>query len=236
MYEDSQHQRLREAGCHGVLTAAVFFAYKNNGAQLTAFARWVTSNRIDRMSPAGTTRGLGYHYHLGQTHAVDAASLVEVFESILRARSRDVFVSMEFGDHTKHVYKAIEKAIAEVNAKHSLAQLDLSLKPIRIDRVDKGHSYTINDEILSVIDGSGLLIADLTQGNKNVYHEVGFMMGLNKGRGGDQDNFILIADQNELKGDSSIGFNLRQWQQLRFTSDLELVGMLISAFEKYYKL
>lgn len=236
MYEDSQHKKLREAGCHGVLTAAVFFAYKNNGAQLPAFARWVTSNRIDRLTPAGTTRGLGYHYHLGQTQAVDAASLVEVFESILRARSRDVFVSMEFGDHTNHVYKAIEKAIAEVNAKHSLAQLDLALKPIRIDRVIKGHSYTINDEILSVIDGSGLLIADLTQGNKNVYHEVGFMMGLNKGRGGDQDNFILIADQNELKGDNSIGFNLRPWQQLRFTSDLELVGMLIGAFEKYYRL
>lgn len=236
MYEDAQQQKLREAGCHGVLTAAVFFAYKNNGAQLPAFARWVTSNRIDRLTPAGTTRGLGYHYHLGQTQAVDAASLVEVFESILRARSRDVFVSMEFGAHTNYVYKAIEKAIAEVNDKHSLVQLDLALKPIRIDRVIKGHSYTINDEILSVIDGSGLLIADLTQGNKNVYHEVGFMMGLNKGRGGDQDNFILIADQNELKGDNSIGFNLRPWQQLRFTSDLELVGMLISAFENYYRL
>jgi hypothetical protein len=52
---------------------------------------------------------------------------------------------------------------------------------------------------LSVIDGSGLLIADLTQGNKNVYLEVGYMMGLNKARGGEQDNFILIADQNKLE-------------------------------------
>lgn len=236
MYEGDHHKQLREAGCHGVLTAALHFAYKNGGAQLSAFARWVTSNRIDRLTPSGTTRGLGYHYHLGLTQAVDAASLVEVFESILKARSREVFVSMEFGTHTDAIYKAIEKAIAKLNDKHKLKQLGLALKPIRIDRVIKGHSYTINDEILNVIDGSGLLIADLTQGNKNVYHEVGYMMGLNKGRGGAQDNFILIADQARLAGDSAIGFNLRAWQQLRFTDTSTLEDTLIGAMEEFYKL
>lgn len=194
------------------------------------------NNRIDRLKPTGTSRGLGYHYHLGQTQAVDASSLVEVFESILTARSREVFVSMEFGVHTDAVYKAIEEAIGKVNEKHKLAALDLALRPIRIDRVSKGHSYTIDSEILSVIDGSGLLIADLTQGNKNVYHEVGFMMGLNKGRGGEQNNFILIADQSKLSGDKDIGFNLRAWQQLRFPDTLELVKMLIDALEQFYKL
>lgn len=236
MYEGDHHKQLREAGCHGVLTAAVHFAYKNGGAQLPAFARWVTSNRIDRLTPSGTTRGLGYHYHLGQTQAVDAASLVEVFESILKARSREVFVSMEFGAHTDAVYNAIEKAIANLNEKHKLKHLGLALKPVRIDRVIKGHSYTINDEILNFIDGSGLLIADLTQGNKNVYHEVGYMMGLNKGRGGAQDNFILIADQAKLAGDSAIGFNLRAWQQLRFTDTSSLEDDLIGAMEEFYNL
>ena len=236
MYEEPRHANLREAGCHGVLTAAVHFAFKNDGAQLPAFARWVTSNRIDKLSPSTTTRGLGYHYHLGKTQAVDAASLVEVFESILEARRREVFVSMEFGTHTDAVYKAIEEAIAKLNEKHALKKLDLELKPIRIDRVVKGHSYTIDSEILSVIDGSGLLIADLTQGNKNVYHEVGFMMGLNKGRGGAQDNFILIADKNKLAGDSAIGFNLRAWQQLRFNDTLELVASLVDAMEVFFHL
>lgn len=236
MYEDPGHERLRESGCHGVLTAAVFFAYKNAGAQLPAFSRWITSNRIDRLTPGAANRGLGYHYHLGQTQAVDAASLVEVFESILKARSRDVFVSMDFGTHSEHVYKAIEKAIQDVNTKHSLARVDLALKPIRIDRVIKGHSYTIDDEILNVIDGSGLLIADLSQGNKNVYHEVGFMMGLNKGRGGEQDNFILLVDNNKLKDDKDIAFNLRPWQQLRFGNDLDLVRLLTESFEKHYGL
>ncbi|PWV59027.1 hypothetical protein [Plasticicumulans acidivorans] len=107
------------SACHGVLTAFVYFALKNDGGQLPAFTRWIESNRIDRLAPA-TTRGLGYHDHLGRTQAVDAASLVEVFESVLSARSREVFVSMQFGTPAgeEPVYKAIKEAIDAVNTKH----------------------------------------------------------------------------------------------------------------------
>lgn len=226
---------MRESGCHGVLVAFAYFALKNQGKQLSAFARWITNNRIDRLAPATTTRGLGYHYHLGRTQAVDAASLVEVFESVLSARHREVFVSMEFGTHTDAVYKAIDAAIAQVNKDHALQQAGLALKPIRIDRENKGHSYTIADEILQVIDGCGVLIADLTQSNKNVYHEVGFLMGLNQGRGEPHENFILIADANEVE-DNTIGFNLRAWQQVRFTDTLDLTRKLADSLERHFDL
>lgn len=235
VYEEPHRNRLRESGCHGVLVAFAFFALKNAGKQLPAFARWVMSNRIDRLAPATTTRGLGYHYHLGRTQAVDAASLVEVFESVLSARRREVFVSMEFGTHTDAVYQAIETAIAQVNEDHALQQADLALKPIRIDRENKGHSYTIADEILKIMDGCGLLIADLTQSNKNVYHEVGFLMGLNQGRGEPHENFILIADATKVE-DKTIGFNLRAWQQIRFGDTLQLTKMLVSSLEQHFEL
>ena len=230
-----ERPKLAENGCHGVLIAFLYFALYNEGRQLTAFSRWVTSNRIDHLTPVTTTQGLGYHYHLGRNQAVDAASLVEVFASILEARRREVFVSMEFGTHTDHVYKTIEKVITQINQKHNLSAVGLFLKPIRIDQVNKGHSYTINDEILSVIDGSGLLIADLTQGNKNVYHEVGYMMGLNQGKTGLQENFILIADSSLVK-DADIGFNLRPWQQCRFANTLELEEKLTKSLETFYEL
>ena len=228
---------MREAACHGVLTAYVYFALKNGGRQLSAFARWIESNRIDRLSPATTTRGLGYHYHLGRTQAVDAASLVDVFESVLSARSREVFVSMQFGTPPgeEPVYKAIEEAIAAVNAKHGL-QADLALSPVRIDHVNKGHSYTIGDEILKVVNGCGLLIADLTEGNKNVYHEIGFLMGLNQGRIAPQDNFILLADKRRIQSDAAIGFNLRHWQQIRFDGELQLRDQLIESLEQHFDL
>lgn len=236
VYEEPHCNRLRETGCHGVLVAFAFFALKNTGKQLAAFARWIMSNRIDRLAPATTTRGLGYHYHLGRTQAVDAASLVEVFESVLSARRREVFVSMQFGTPPgeEPVYKAIKKAIDEVNLNHGL-QADLALSPIRIDHINKGHSYTIADEILKVVDGCGLLIADLTQSNKNVYHEVGFLMGLNQGRGEPHENFILIADANQVQ-DSSIGFNLRAWQQIRFNGTLDLTEKLVDSLEQHFDL
>lgn len=235
VYEEPHRTHLRESGCHGVLVAFAYFALKNNGKQLPAFVRWIISNRIDRLAPATTTRGLGYHYHLGRTQAVDAASLVEVFESVLSARSREVFVSMEFGAHTDAVYKAIEAAIAQVNTDHALQQAGLALKPIRIDRENKGHSYTIADEILQVINGCGLLIADLTQSNKNVYHEVGFLMGLNQGRGEPHDNFVLLADATKVQ-DNTIGFNLRPWQQVRFNGDLDLIEKLVDSLERHFDL
>ncbi len=235
IYEESHLNRLQESGCHGVLIAFAYFAIKNDGKQLPAFARWVIGNRIDRLAPATTTRSLGYHYHLGRTQAVDAASLVEVFESVLTSRRREVFVSMEFGTHTDAVYAAIEAAIAQVNKSHYLQQAGLALKTVRIDRVNKGHSYTITDEILQIIDGCGLLIADLTQSNKNVYHEVGFLMGLNQGRREPHENFVLIADGNKIK-DEAIGFNLRPWQQIRFNDTLELTKRLVNSLEHHFEL
>lgn len=236
-YEATGGQPLRGSACHGVLTAFVYFALKNDERQLPAFTRWIESNRIDRLAPATTTRGLGYHYHLGRTQAVDAASLVEVFESVLSARSREVFVSMQFGTPAgeEPVYKAIKEAIDAVNTKHGL-QADLALTPVRIDHVNKGHSYTIADDILKVVNGCGLLIADLTQGNKNVYHEVGFLMELNQGRTAEQNNFILLADNKQIQSDAAIGFNLRHWQQVRFDDTLDLKTKLVAALEAHFRL
>ncbi len=234
-YSASCGQALRDLACHGVLTAFVYFALVNEGRQLPAFARWIDSNRIDRLSPKTTTRGLGYHYHLGQTQAVDAASLVDVFESVLKSRSRQIFISMAFREETQETFKAIKKTIKQINEKH---QLDILLREIRIDQFNKGHSYTIDDEILKVIEGSGLLIADLTFGNRNVYHEIGYLMGLNRGKGLLHDNFILIADKN-CRGDeleSDIGFNLKSWQQLRFKSTTQLELDLTESIELFYGL
>ncbi|APF89058.1 hypothetical protein [Ralstonia pseudosolanacearum] len=51
-----------ESICHGVLTAFIYFALRNEGWQLLLFTRWIESNRLDRLSPATTTCGRGYHY------------------------------------------------------------------------------------------------------------------------------------------------------------------------------
>ena len=229
-----ERPKLMENACHGVLVSFLYFALYNDGRQLTAFAHWVTSNHIDHL-PVPTTQSLGYHSHLGRIQAVDATSLVSVFESVLTARSRKIFISMAFRGKTKETYETIKKTVRQINEKH---KLDISLREIRIDQWNKGHSYTIDDEILKVIEGSGLLIADLTFGNRNVYHEIGYLMGLNRGKGLEQDNFIFIADKG-TRGDkleSDIGFNLKDWQQLRFGSTRQLEEGLTKSLEIYYHL
>jgi hypothetical protein len=71
--------------------------------------------------------------------------------------------------------------------------------------------------------------------NKNVYHEIGFLMGLNQGRGEPHENFILIADATKVE-DKTIGFNLRAWQQIRFNDTLDLTQKLVNSLVQHFQL
>ena len=229
------HPRLAANACHGLLVSHLYFAMSDAGKRLESFSRWILQNHIHHLAPDVESIGVGYSHHFRPSQAVDPASLVSVFESVVEARGRTIFVAMAFDAATDWTFEAIERTISQINAEY---QLDIALEAIRIDRVNEGHSFTINDRILKVIEDSGLLIADLTLGNRNVYHEVGYLMGLNQGRGREQDNFILIGDRSrgdeELERD--IGFNLKPWQQLRFQSTTELEQRLHDALVTYYKL
>jgi hypothetical protein len=219
-----------------MLTAFVCFAPKNDGRQRPAFTRWIESNRIDRPAAFTTARAPGQHDHLGRTQAADAASLVEVFESVPCARSREVLVAMRSDTPAGEgpVCKAIKEAIDAVNTKHGL-EADLALTPVRIDHVDKGHSGTIADEILKVVDGCGPLIADLTQGNKSADHEVGFLIGLNQGRAAAQDNSTRLAANKRIHSDATIGLNLRHWQRVHLDDTLEFNTKLVAALEARFR-
>ena len=59
------------------------------------------------------------------------------------------------------------------------------------------------------------MIADLTAGNKNVYHEIGFLMGLNQGRGIPHENFLLLHNGSIGNTANDVGFNLKDFKQLR---------------------
>ena len=81
------------------------------------------------------------------------------------------------------------------------------------------------------------MLADLTHGNKNVYHELGYLMGLNTGHGLPQDNFILLVrNRSEEDIKKSIGFNISHLQQLRFNEMTELEARLQPIIEKHYNL
>jgi hypothetical protein len=83
-----------------------------------------------------------------------------------RAKSSQGFVAMWFGEEVGAIYDdAIDPAIAQAG-----------YKPMRIDR--KEDVVKIDDEILSEIRRSALVVADFTGHRGGVYFEAGFAMGL----------------------------------------------------------
>ena len=186
--------RLERAEAAGLFTAFLYYAVRSDDGSYARFTSWV------------------FNTHQYEHESIHAADLIKIFDKVMTSRRRQLFISMWFADKTRPNWEAIKAAVDELNAAHPI---DIRLREIRIDQFDTGYSYEITHEILQLIEDSGLLIADLTGGNKNVHHEVGYLMGLNRGRGRPHDNFLLL--HNAQMGDPAvdIGFNLAGIKQLR---------------------
>jgi hypothetical protein len=197
--ESYADKRLSESSSAGLFSAFVYFALTDAHSTAAAsryrqFESWVLGN------------------HQYELQRINAADLIRIFEKVAQARGRQIFVSMQFSANFMPNYKAIQAAVNDLNTQH---RLDIQLRPIRIDQFDTGFSYEINDEILRLIEESGLLIADLTGGNKNVYHEIGYLMGLNQGKGLKHENFLLLHNSGIGDAKADVGFNLTAIKQLR---------------------
>ena len=205
------HTELQGKTCIGIVVCAIYLQIANENLNL--FVNWLVENKMTTFNE------------------IEPNSLIEIYEKIRESKAKQIFVSMQFDEESRARYEAIKEAVQEINRRYNL---EIKLREIRIDKFNQGNSYKIDDQILKLIDDSGLLIADLTSKNINVYHELGFLMGLNQGKGKGQENFILLED-NKLDN-SNVGFNIRAFQQLRFNDTLELKNKLIESLEQYYKL
>lgn len=184
---------LTSSTSQGLFSAFLYFQLQESSLK-RQFIQWVLKN------------------HLYELKTIHASDLIRIFEKVAQSQKRQIFVSMQFAPNTKPNYEAIKGAVDDLNAIH---KLDIKLREIRIDQFDTGFSYEINAEILSLIEESGFLIADLTAGNKNVYHEIGFLMGLNQGRGIPHKNFLLLHNGSIGNAANDVGFNLKDFKQLR---------------------
>ena len=208
-----------------MLCVMVYYALLNRH-QLEAFVSWAKKNGINKLKESGEFNK-------------DAANdLVEMFEQIYQTKKNNIFISMKFNDdQSELIYIKIEEAIEKFNNKHG--DLLLNPHPIRIDRNVEKSAFSIPDRILDAITSSGLLIADLSSANINVYHEVGFAMGLAKSKDL-MPNIILLYKENTRFNtensdvDKFIGFNLRSLSQLRFSNYDQIVDELVKRLEAHY--
>jgi hypothetical protein len=82
----------------------------------------------------------------------------------------------------------------------------------------------------------GLLLADLTFCNPNVYHEIGFMDGKAKGAGAELPDVLMFLDESVPTDAQAVGFNLRDSSQIRFTQIADFKTKLRTNLEQHFKL
>ena len=152
-----------------------------------------------------------------------------MFDKVYTTKKSEVFISMQFNDsQSELIYEKIVRAIEAFNKESSR---DIQIRPLRIDKYVKGETYTITDEILNAIESCSLVIADLSSGNKNVYHEIGYAMALAKVKDVSPSVLLLLKENTDKLGadediDKFVGFNIRGFTQVRFRDYEELVNML----------
>ena len=202
-------------GNSSLLAALVYYGIISPTKQ-RFFINWVDKNGINRIGPDNAPNNTG-------------ESLVKMFEQVYQCKSSRVFISMQFEDpQSELIYEKILRAIDAFNIESSR---DIKVVPLRIDKHITGGTYTITEEILAAIESSSLVIADLSSGNKNVYHEVGYAMALARVKEAIPSVILLLKeDTNLLKPGESIdkfvGFNLRGFTQLRFAKYDDLASLL----------
>lgn len=214
-----------EYGNIAFLCAMVYYALLDKN-KLKSFVNWAMQNGITKITePDDLSKD-------------SSNNLVVMFEQIHQAKANEIFISMQFGDsQSELIYEKIVRAIEKFNVKHKT--ITLNARPIRVDRTVESSTFSIQDKILNAIQSCSLIIADLSSANINVYHEIGYAMGVAQSHNM-IPNIILLykedTDHNKERKDVDkfVGFNLRNLSQLRFKDYSQLVDGLVERLEKHY--
>lgn len=117
-----------------------------------------------------------------------------------------------------------------------LQTIDLEI-PVRIDKQIVGFSYDIVEELLEQIKNAGLLIADLTDQNANVYYEAGYAQGLLKAKLGNTAEILYLLSNPEKPDEpfSAAKFDVQHYKMIPYRNDGNGVSNLKADLEKELK-
>jgi hypothetical protein len=164
----------------------------------------------------------------------DPASIIKVFDNMFEIRRKQIFVAMPFMDSLEFVFEVIVNTVAKINRENE--GLDLP-EPVRIDKQIVGFSYDIVEEILLKIESAGLLIADLTNQNANVYYEAGFAQGLIRAKLGDSANILYLISNPQEPNEpfAEAKFDIEHYKIIPYKNDGNSVSKLEQELESELK-
>ena len=131
------------------------------------------------------------------------------------------------------VYEAIREVVEKINRENGTELLP----PVRIDKQIVGFSYDIVNEMLDQIQNAGLLIADLTEENANVYYEAGFAQGLLRAKLGNTAEILYLVS-NPKKPDEPFDkakFDVMHYKMIPYKNDGNGVKKIKEDLEKELK-
>ena len=169
------------------------------------FLRWVKENCI------------------AEAPNIHMADLIEIFDKVYENMPKSVFMSMQFCRETEDTYQTV-KDVRETLKRENNIDFEL----IKVDEHTDGYSDEIYHRIIDGIKKSSLVIADLSYGNKNVHHEIGYAQGLNK------KVLLLYQTRNGVDSKTEIGSNISMHDQLRFVNQTELRPALLKKIRHFF--
>ena len=164
--------------------------------------------------------------------------VMSLFNEQMAQKKRTIFVSMPFHRYAcDYHYQVIEEVVKEINSENKEELGNVLLECHKVDRNETGKTFEINQKVADSIAECGLLIADLTYSNVNVFHEVGMLMGRAFAQQGHTNEFdmILLCDESESSV-NEVEYNLHSLQMVCFKQPSELHEKLKERLLSFYKL
>ena len=158
-----------------------------------------------------------------EAKGIHMADLISIFDKVYDNMPKKVFMSMQFGDETADTYqtvKDVQKILKDEN------KIDFEI--IKVDEHSDGYSDDIYKRIVKGIRESALVIADLSYGNKNVHHEIGYAQALNK------PVLLLYHTRDGVDPKQEIGSNITMYDQLRYKNQTDLRPRLLQKIKDFY--
>lgn len=149
--------------------------------------------------------------------------LIEIFNKVYENIPKTVFMSMQFSPETEDTYQTV-KDVQQILKREN----GIDFRIIKVDEHKDGYSAEIYHRIVDGIKEAALVIADLSYGNRNVHHEIGYAQGMNK------KILLLYQTRDGIDPKEEIGSNISMHDQLRYKNQTELRPVLLKRIRHFF--
>lgn len=203
-------EALQEAHLHSVpqnmaVVGTLTFYKLTDSQKYTQFISWIKKNCI------------------AEAPNIHMEDLISIYDKIYENTPKNVFMSMWFSDKTMDTYQTL-KDVKEILKREN----GIDFRIIKVDEHKDGYSDEIYHRIVDGIEASSLVIADLSYGNKNVHHEIGYAQGRGK------KVLLLYQIRDGVDAKTEIGSNISMHDQVRFKNQTELRPMLLRRIRHFF--